>query len=531
LILPLIFGILTLGAITIGVILLFSPTWTSHVESTIQQVAINGFKSRALASATFANTALNSYIINTKIASWYIRDVLQLPGSAGTAINTNKSYISYFAAQVENPAVDPPLPSIPTLYSSYYNNNITTTAQVLARQNSDITTVFDNAFRALTINHPTVQAIQAGFEDNGWRTYPSVYNISQFNPRTQSICNIPGVPTELVNVQGYVARCRSWYIAAKAASMGVDNTTSIGLGPLVLSTPYKSSASTGKVSITGSQAFFGPNGMLGVLGLQVNIDDLNTKVTESPILLSGYVFMIDVNGDIVSYPSTQTSIDVFANVTNIGVVEANNNPVQTAALLATIKSASQDGQVHTYQKNGAEWSLASAFVSQTNYYVVAVAPSSDVTALSSQMRKSTTTFAGITLGMTLAATVLCATISYIVTVRQAKKVLTPVAELGDWLTRLEKSDFEAEVGNRPAAAKELSLLHENFKNLLTAVRFGNNAYYANDLSRALANYEAAEKMMIQLKNERGRGVCLNNKGNVYKQMDDRFNQAVTAYKT
>ncbi|KAJ3293618.1 hypothetical protein HDU76_007023, partial [Blyttiomyces sp. JEL0837] len=490
LIVPLILGIIILGAITAGVILVLSPRWISRVESTIQQVAIDGFKSRALASATFANTALNSYLVNTQIASLYIRDVLQLPGSAGTAIDTNKPYTSYFAAQVDNPPVDPPLPSVPTLYSSYYNNNITTTAQVLARQNNDITTVFDNAFRALAISHPTVQAIQAGFEDNGWRIYPLIYNIARFDPRTQNICNIPGVPADLVNVQGYVARCRSWYIAAKAASMGVGNTTSVGLGPLVLSTPYKSSASTGKVLVTGSQAFFGPNGMLGVLGLQVKIDDLNAKVTQSPILSNGYVFMIDLSGDIVSYPSAQTSIDVFANVTNIGFVEANNDPVQTAALLATIKSASQDGQVHTYQKNGAEWSLASAFVSQTNYYVVAVAPSSDVTALSSQMRKSTTTYAGVTLGMTLAATILCAAVSYFVTVREAKKVLTPVAELGDWLKKIAQNDFEAEVGNRPAVAKELSLLNENFKNLLTAIRFGNNAYYANDLSRALANYEA-----------------------------------------
>lgn len=35
-------------------------------------------------------------------------------------------------------------------------------------------------------------------------------------------------------------------------------------------------------------------------------------------------------------------------------------------------------------------------------------------------------------------------------------------------------------------------------------------------------------MMEELENERGRGVCLNNQGNVYKQIGD-FDQALKAY--
>ncbi|RUP46132.1 hypothetical protein BC936DRAFT_147313 [Jimgerdemannia flammicorona] len=36
-------------------------------------------------------------------------------------------------------------------------------------------------------------------------------------------------------------------------------------------------------------------------------------------------------------------------------------------------------------------------------------------------------------------------------------------------------------------------------------------------------------MMLHFGNERGRGVCLNNKGNVYKQMDNHFAEALDAY--
>ncbi|RUS28658.1 hypothetical protein BC938DRAFT_481626 [Jimgerdemannia flammicorona] len=78
------------------------------------------------------------------------------------------------------------------------------------------------------------------------------------------------------------------------------------------------------------------------------------------------------------------------------------------------------------------------------------------------------------------------------------------------------------------------MIHEHFKNLLIAVRFGNEAYYAGDLDRALANmqYEAAERVMIQFRNQRGRGVCLNNKGNkgnTLKHMGTRFNEALNMY--
>ncbi|RUP48647.1 hypothetical protein BC936DRAFT_144248, partial [Jimgerdemannia flammicorona] len=42
-------------------------------------------------------------------------------------------------------------------------------------------------------------------------------------------------------------------------------------------------------------------------------------------------------------------------------------------------------------------------------------------------------------------------------------------------------------------------------------------------------YEAAERMMIQFCNQRGRGVCLNNKGNTLKHMGNRFNEALNMY--
>jgi tetratricopeptide (TPR) repeat protein len=63
--------------------------------------------------------------------------------------------------------------------------------------------------------------------------------------------------------------------------------------------------------------------------------------------------------------------------------------------------------------------------------------------------------------------------------------------------------------------------HSHFKNILEAIRFGNEAYYANDLNKALQNFDAMETTMKQLNNERGLGVVYANKANVLRLIKER----------
>ncbi|KAI8837327.1 hypothetical protein BC829DRAFT_48110 [Chytridium lagenaria] len=146
------------------------------------------------------------------------------------------------------------------------------------------------------------------------------------------------------------------------------------------------------------------------------------------------------------------------------------------------------------------------------------------------MRVSATTYANGALAGALIAIIVAAIIAILVTKNVARRVLVPVEELTDWLSGVASSNMDTEVADAPVTSHELRVVKQNFQNLLIAIRFGNDAYYAGDLSKALANYEAAEELMIQLSNERGRGVCLNNKGNVFMQMDEgQIGRAVEAY--
>jgi hypothetical protein len=53
--------------------------------------------------------------------------------------------------------------------------------------------------------------------------------------------------------------------------------------------------------------------------------------------------------------------------------------------------------------------------------------------------------------------------------------------------------------------------NSHFKNLLEALRFANDSYYAGDIVGALRNYDALEVTMQQVKNQRGLGAVYMNK--------------------
>ncbi|KAJ1563421.1 hypothetical protein HK405_002105, partial [Cladochytrium tenue] len=297
LIVPLVLGVLVIGAVAVVVIFTQSPVWIDPVADVLVATSRSGFTLRASTAATVVDRVTSAHLANTRIAAAYVRNVLGL-GTAqadGVAVNTSAAYTSYFAAQVGSPPADPPLPGNSKLFSAYYSNSIQTTADLASNLDNVNTTTFDNVFRPLVVNSPNIQIAQAGFElDNGWRVYPLVYNITRFNPRTQFTCNdSTTAPADVVGVQGYIARCRNWYTGAVKADSGNSSVFSAGLGTAVLSTPYVSSSSTGQIVITGSQAFYNSTGRVGVVSLQININDLTKQVSGVSILSRGYVFLID----------------------------------------------------------------------------------------------------------------------------------------------------------------------------------------------------------------------------------------------
>ncbi|KAI8611472.1 hypothetical protein BC830DRAFT_653608 [Chytriomyces sp. MP71] len=130
---------------------------------------------------------------------------------------------------------------------------------------------------------------------------------------------------------------------------------------------------------------------------------------------------------------------------------------------------------------------------------------------------------------TLVAAAVSSYVSYRVTRGFAVKIVSPIEDMTDKLGRLGQNELALEFGERPPLSSELQQVFDNFRNLLTAVRFGNKAYYADDMQLALENYLAAEAMMIRFGNLRGEGVCANNLGGVYRMLEGEFEKALQKY--
>ncbi|KAJ1552437.1 hypothetical protein HK405_011326, partial [Cladochytrium tenue] len=100
---------------------------------------------------------------------------------------------------------------------------------------------------------------------------------------------------------------------------------------------------------------------------------------------------------------------------------------------------------------------------------------SDLSSASDSIRRTATIFGATATALILVTVVVGALTSFYVTRRESQKVLQPIEELGAWLDRVAKSDLEHDLGNQYAVTRELGVVNDNFKNLLTAIRFGNSA--------------------------------------------------------
>lgn len=139
-----------------------------------------------------------------------------------------------------------------------------------------------------------------GFEDFGFRRYPYLFNdVYSQQLRNKNVCNSSSTPSNLYGRSGFIPACRPWYQQAVSASMTSSmNNGSNGLGPFQIAAPY-TDLSTQRVITTASQAIFTSTGLLGVMGIDIDIEELNQALTKTPVLTNGYMFMMDNNGTLI----------------------------------------------------------------------------------------------------------------------------------------------------------------------------------------------------------------------------------------
>jgi tetratricopeptide (TPR) repeat protein len=96
------------------------------------------------------------------------------------------------------------------------------------------------------------------------------------------------------------------------------------------------------------------------------------------------------------------------------------------------------------------------------------------------------------------------------------QIIEPIKELTEVTELISQGNLSRDLRGGVGGSTEIVMLYNTFRGLVTALRFGNDDYYAGNISRAKNNYQAALELFESLDNQKGIGICYNNLANIYR---------------
>lgn len=496
---------IVIGTVVILITTLYPLNTSTGVwESTTYDYIYDSSLSTTQTRITYMKKYLNEYFDVTKNNINTIHDYIQ--SSASGDLNVENDYKNYFAINTFN--FGTPQKDADGYYfsSASFLKNINSEhdLSLVDPYSLNQSTIFDNAIRATFKSTNLYTTMYFGFERNGLhRRYPYA-DLTSFVTYTDT-CYYNNQP-----ITTYDPRCRIWYATAKYDD-DVHYTA-----------PYKN-ALTGQVRITASKRVLNGTDLLGVFGLDFLMQEIDDIIDSNIVMSSGYMFIMSSDGSLISYPNIDRSgsvpptiitmeSDINANTWYDILDEENTLPLYTSVT----------------DTNGDQWIIVYVYMEETDYYIVMMYPESDITETTNDIfgTVTKTTLNGTIVLPILSGIIMLIAFGVINTI--GKHYTEPIRQLLNDVKQIGTADLDIELGNRAPVSSEFTALRHNFKHLLTAVQFGNDAYYGGNMQKALESYENAEKLMSTLGVVRGLSVCYNNKANVYKQMG-KFKEAEEFY--
>lgn len=498
--LPIIIGTVVILITTLYPLNTSTGIWESTTYDYIYDSSLSATQTRI----TYMKKYLNEYFDVTKNNMNTIHDYIQ--SSASGDLNVETNYKNYFAVNTFNFGTPPKDVDGYYLASASFLKNINNDHDLSLVDSYSLnqSTIFDNAIRATFKSTNLYTTMYFGFERNGLhRRYPYA-DLTSFVTYTDT-CYYNNQP-----ITTYDPRCRIWYGIAKYD----DN--------IHYTAPYRN-ALTGQVRITASRRVLNGTELLGVFGIDFLMQEIDDIIDSNIVMSSGYMFIMSSDGSLISYPNIDRSgsvaptvitmeSDINANTWYNILDEENVSPLYTSVI----------------DTNGKQWIIVYVYMEETDYYIVMMYPESDVSDTKDEIFGTVTK---TTLNGTIVLPIISGIImliSFCVINTMGKHYTEPIRQLLNDVKQIGTADLDIELGNRAPVSSEFTALRHNFKHLLTAVQFGNDAYYGGNMQKALESYENAEKLMSTLGVVRGLSVCYNNKANVYKQMG-KFREAEEFY--
>jgi len=305
----------------------------------------------------------------------------------------------------------------------------------------------------------------------------------------------------------YDPRCRPWYVVAKTKNDG--STSYID--------PYMD-ASTGSLCITVSVPIKKSNVFAGVVGTDPSIKSIEDSFKAVKIMDAGYAFIINKDGYAMFHKDQDLTTGTAQPISEL----ENTNDLGSGTALFTETSGSI-----SYMKDGQKWYMAFYRVSRMDYIVAAVVSHDDVISGALQVQsdiKSKITLS--TIVMVIILVVLVAAISYL-SWCIGLMIEGPVLTLSNVCTEITDGNLDVDI-DIEETCKDVAVLRNAFKAMLTSVRFGSEAYYSGDIDKSRMCFEEALELFTRVRNQRGIGISQNNLGSVYSQKGE-FDKAEKAY--
>ncbi|MFX0100124.1 MAG: VWA domain-containing protein [Candidatus Hodarchaeota archaeon] len=382
-------------------------------------------------------------------------------------------------------------------YSAWYFPNISLESECNASVISLVnkSSNLDFVFKILFDENPSFLWAYMGFENGMHRTYP-YKNLSSW--KTLVFTNAwTGEPTT-----PYDPRLRQFYHDAVVSQ------------DLSITKPYLDPTGAGlKISI--SHPIYYDNGTLvGCLGADLTINAVEQTVNNLQILDSGYAFMIDTDANAIIHHSIDRGMDSQM----ITELEFGSNHSSDAIEFNSILDDMTRLNIgnDSFIKNGQKWYISYYPIFEGDFCLALTVPERDV--LQPAVNIQNQIYLQVTFQMLwfILLIVIVSSVVLLATSHFSHELVEPIRELTNAAEQIARGNYDVKLRDKKSGSKEITLLFNTFKGLITAVRFGNESYYAGNLNRAMENYTSALQLFTTLDNQKGIGICHNNIGNIQR---------------
>ena len=491
-------GILIISIFSVISASSFSSEASDRAGNFILQEGLDRLNRSAGENARIVDLYFDEYISEVQYLSNYASDLF----NGRIVAEPRKSY--YGALSATSNKEKPPMffsekhnLEISTEYSGWFRANtnnveLETTPDEWATVN--ISSNLDFAWRTIFEQNPNFLWSYMGFEKGIHRTYP-YKDLDSW--RTKEFANARDGGT----VVGYDPRIRGFYVNAKNA------------GTLVIPKPQEDpTLGILKISIS-SPVYFDNGSLIGVVGADLTIDDVQNTISNVNFGDSGYAFIIDKEG----YAVFHKDIDRKAGSQQIIDLEYPSDKTGSEKFSSIVNNMKgmQEG-MDSFTKNGETWQIAYYPIPSAGFSLGVVVPKSEILQPANNIRSTILGLMAQQILVFAIIIIVLVAIMYITVKYFADRVVKPIKELTTVTEEIARGNLNASVSGGGGGAREITVLYNNFKGLVTALRFGNESYYAGNLQRALENYQSAMELFKTLGNKKGQGICYNNIGNIYK---------------